>query len=396
MIPIGTSNRLNHRPTANIILIALNFIIFLIPFFLRLTGNPEAAFRLHELLASYQLHSEYPRLYEFITYAFLHANFSHIAGNMIFLLIFGNNVNDRLGNTGYLLLYLGGAIFSGIGHVVVSQANVLGASGAVAAITGAYMVLFPKTYINVLWMFILITTFEIPAVYFILFKLIILDNILAPRLYGAGNVAYTAHLAGYFFGIAIPMFLLSIKLLPHSQYDLWAVFQRWHRRQRYQATVSDGYNPYGVDKPQSDRRKVFAKVRKSAPAHPHAEEITTLRNQVNQAMGQGDLDTAAKSYRSILELDAEHVMPQQYQLDLANKLMQDNQHPQAAQAYELFLENYRQYPFIEQIQLMLGLLYSRYLNKPQTARKNLQAALEKLQDSGQRQMCQDELKRLQA
>ena len=392
MIPIGTSCRLNRRPTANYILIALNFIIFLIPFFLHLSGKTEAAIRINELLKSYMLHSQYPRLYEFITYAFLHGGWMHILSNMIFLLIFGNNVNDRLGHTGYLLLYLGGAVFSGIGHVLLSQAPVLGASGAVAAVTGTYMVLFPKTHIQVLWLFIIITTFEVPAFYFILIKLIIIDNIIAQP----EGVAYWAHLAGYFFGIAIPMVLLSIKLLPHSQFDLWAVFQRWQRRQRYQASVSGGYNPYGTDKPQSDRKTVFAKVRKSAARHPQAEKITELRNQINQAMAQGSLDTAVNAYQQLLEIDPEHVMPEQYQLDLANKLMQNNQHRQAAQAYELFLENYRHYPFIEQIQLMLGLLYSRYLNKPETARKNLQAALEKLHDSGQRQMCQDELDRLKA
>ena len=392
MIPIGTSVQLRRRPTANYILIFLNFVVFLIPLVVKATGQSEAAQRAHDLLYSYMLHSSHPRLYEFITSAFLHAGWMHILGNMIFLLIFGNNVNDRLGNTGYLLLYLGGAIFSGIGHVLVSNSPVLGASGAVAAITGAYMVLFPKTEIRVLWMFILITTFEVPAFYFVLVKLIIIDNIIAPELPGsAGNVAHSAHLAGYFFGIAIPMALLALKMLPHSHFDLWAVCKRWQRRQQY---AGSEHQPFGMEPPRDQRKFVFAKVRRSTPSHPQSEQITELRSRVSQAMLDSQLDTAAQAYRELLEVDPTQAMPEQTQLDIANKLMQDGQHLSAAQAYELFLENYLRYPFREQIQLMLGLLYSRYLSKPDLAQKNLQAALEKLRDAGQRQMCQDELNRL--
>jgi len=391
MIPIGTSVQLSRRPTANYILILLNFVVFLIPLLVKVLGQPEAAVRIRDLMHNYMLHSSHPQLHEFITYAFLHAGWAHILGNMIFLLIFGNNVNDRLGHTGYLLLYLGGGIFSGIGHVLFSDAPVLGASGAVAAITGTYMVLFPKTEIRVLWIFILITTFEVPAFYFVLVKLIFIDNIISPKLAGPSNVAYGAHLAGYFFGIAVPMALLAFKLLPHSHFDLWAVMKRWQRRRQY---AGSEHHPFGIDPPRDQRKFVFAKVHRSTPTHPHSGQITELRSRISQAMLDGQLDVAANAYRELIEVDPHQAMPEQTQLDIANKLMQDSQHTSAAQAYELFLENYRRYPFREQIQLMLGLLYSRYLSNPDLAQKNLQAALEKLRDPGQRQMCQDELNRL--
>jgi membrane associated rhomboid family serine protease len=391
MIPIGTSVQLSRRPTANIVLIALNSVVFLAPLLLKLLGQPSAGANLHRLMESYMLHSSHPQLHEFITYAFLHAGWMHILGNMVFLLIFGNNVNDRLGNTGYLLLYLGGAIFAGFGHVLVSTSPVLGASGAVAAITGAYFVLFPKTEIRILWTIILITTFDVPAFYFVLVKLIILDNLIAPEIYGSGGVAHGAHLAGYLFGIAVPMALLALKLLPHSHFDLWAVMKRWQRRQPGQPGA---YQPFGMEPPTDQRKFVFAKVRRSVPSHPQSEQITELRSRISQAMLDGELITAAKVYQELLDVDANQTMPEQSQLDIANKLMQESQHSAAAQAYELFLENYTRYPFREQIQLMLGLLYSRYLSKPDLAQKNLQGALEKLRDSGQRQMCQDELDRI--
>jgi len=100
----------------------------------------------------------------------------HVIGNMFFLYLFGNNVNDKLGNIGYLCLYLGGSVFAGIGHAMLHSNPVLGASGAVAAVTGAYLVLFPRTLITVIYWFFFIGTMELPALYFIVFKLIVWDT----------------------------------------------------------------------------------------------------------------------------------------------------------------------------------------------------------------------------
>ena len=73
----------------------------------------------------------------------------------------------------------------------------------------------------------------------------------------------------------------------------------------------------------------------------------------------------------------------------------NNKHAEAAQAYEQFLTHYTSYEYAEQVELMLGILYSRYLDKPEPAVKHLQAAAKKLTNPGQLKMCQDELARLQ-
>ena len=240
IIPIGTDNQLSRKPQMNYILIILNFVVF---FAVNVFDKVPAP-----VVQDSMLHPGMPRLYQFITYAFLHAGWMHIIGNMLFLYIFGNNVNDKLGNLGYLLFYLGGAIFSGVGHVLVSDPMidipVRGASGAIAAVTGAYMVLFPKTYINIIYVIFFIGTAEIPAVYFILFKLIIYDNVIG-QIGSSTNIAYNAHLAGYIFGIVIPMLLLVLKLLPHSHYDLWALVRRWRQRSQYRNMVGQGHDPFG-------------------------------------------------------------------------------------------------------------------------------------------------------
>ena len=401
MIPIGTNNRLNRRPTANYILIIMNVVIYVVPIVLPLILNalgasPEQSeFTRSDIqnnLRNLMLHPERPLLHEFITYAFLHGSLSHILGNMFFLWVFGNNVNDRLGHLGYTLLYLGGAVFSGLGHALFNASPVLGASGAVATVTGAYMVLFPKTYVNVLVIFFIITFIEIPALWFILFKLIILDNIIPLRFphYFTDNIAYGAHLAGYVFGLAIPMIMLAIKMLPRSHFDLLALLERWKRRREFNQAVNSGPDPIW----QTSGKDHKSRPGPSKTPDPHAEQIIALRADITRAISTGDYETAATLYLRICDLDENQVLPQQQQLDVANKLMEKGAHAQAARAYELFLETHKAYPYPEQIQLMLGLVYSRYLQQFDAARSNLQSALERLNDAGQRQMAQEELAKL--
>ena len=389
IIPIGTDNPLSRKPLVNYLLIVANFAIFLLTYDPHLIDyNVKAV--LTDAAAPYKLFPQGPELVQFISYAFLHASWMHIIGNMLFLYIFGNNVNDKLGHVGYMLLYLGGAVFSGLGHIAVSDTPVLGASGAVAAVTGAYMVLFPKTRVHILYVIFFIGSTELPALYFILFKLIVWDNILGPKLGGADHIAYTAHLAGYAFGIAIPMGMLALKVLPHSHYDLWALAQRWRKRQQFSSMVSRGYDPFTGQGPKPKR--VRATV--TDVTDQQVEQIARLRDQISQSMYANELGRAVENYLELVKLDRGQVLPLQQQLDVANKLMQTGRHAEAAAAYEAFIDHYKTYQMLEQIELMLGLTYSRYLDRKDLAKNHLTAALAKLTDPGQKKMCQDELDRL--
>jgi membrane associated rhomboid family serine protease len=334
------------------------------------------------------------RLWQLVSYAFLHGTFIHILGNMFFLYVFGNNVNDKLGNIGYLCLYLAGAVFSGIGHTLLhlsSPIPTLGASGAVAAITGAYLVLFPQTLLTVFyWLFIFIGTMEIPALYFIGFKLIFWDNMYERRI---PNVAYDAHLSGYAFGILAVLGMLMTGLIASSSFDLWAMIKRWNRRRRYRDAISSGYDPFT-----SQTRSKQIKVKEvKTPAQKELEEKTKeLCNGISSRIAQRNLPAAAELYLELMRLDSEQLLPRQHLLDTANQLASDHKHAEAARAYEQFLSHYDNYEHADQVQLMLGILYSRYLDKPEPAVKHLQAAAKKLSDAGQLKMCQDELTKLQA
>ena len=332
-----------------------------------------------------------PELWQFISYAFLHGGYMHIIGNMFFLYLFGNNVNDKLGHVGYLCIYLAGGVFSGIGHLLVGGGNVLGASGAVAAVTGAYLVLFPQTLITVLYWFFFIGTLELPALYFIAFKMIILDNVIIR--YTTSAVAYDAHLAGYAFGIASMLALLATGLIKASNFDLWAMLKRWNRRRVYRDTVSGGYDPFGS---RVTAKPVKAKEVGGAADKEQDPRIGQVRNEISRRIAERNVPAAADLYLELMGLDSRQVLPRQHLLDIANQLASENKPGESARAYEQFLEHYGTYEYAEQVQLMLGILYSRYLEAPGPAVKYLEAAAEKLSDPGQLKMCRDELARLKS
>lgn len=388
ILPIRTSIRPTRTPYVNYALIVANAIIFFLQFRIDpITGT----LVLRPWVRQFMLVPAHPHPLQFIGYAFLHANFLHIFFNMFFLYLFGNNVNARISHIGYLFFYLAGAVFSGIGHAVLHSSSpipTLGASGAVAAVTGAYLVLFPQTLITVFYWFFFIGTMEVPALYFIAFKLILIDNIIARA---KSTIAYDAHLAGYGFGIVSILFLLATGLLASSSFDLWAMIKQWNHRRRYYNVVSSGYDPFTGRR----ARQIKVKEVEKAVAPKPSDKIIQLRNQIGRRIVQRNLPAAAEIYLELMKVDSNQLLPRQYLLDIANQLASEKKAAESAQAYEQFLAHYGNYQYIEQVELMLGILYSRYLDQPEKAIKHLQAAAQKLSDPSQLKMCRDELARLQ-
>ena len=112
-------------------------------------------------------------------------------------------------------------------------------------------------------------------------------------------------------------------------------------------------------------------------------------------MLERNLPAAAEIYLELMRHDSEQILPRQHLLDIANQLAGDNKPAESARAYEQFLTHYSSYEYAEQVELMLGILYCRYLNQSKLAIKYLEAAAKKLTDPGQLKMCKDELARLQ-
>jgi len=395
ILPIRTNIRPWRTPYTNYALIVANIIIFLITYSPHYSwiGGTRVLEPLRPAAEQFMLVPKYWRLWQLVTYAFLHGGIMHIVGNMFFLYLFGNNVNDRLGHIGYLGFYLAGAVFSGIGHAILHSSSpipCLGASGAVAAVTGAYLALFPQTLITVVYWLIFIGTIELPALYFIGFKLIFWDNVLERRV---PNVAYDAHLSGYAFGVLAILAMLAIGLIKSGTFDMLAMIKRWNRRRQYRDVVSSGLDPFTGR--QTTKQIKVKEVKKTAAELKQDEKITQLRNEIATRINQRNFTTAAQSYIELMTLDNQQILPRQHLLDIANQLASENKHAESAGAYEQFLAHYSSYEYVEQVQLMLGLLYSRYLDKPDLALKYLQEAAKKLSDPGQLKMCQDELTKLQ-
>ncbi len=137
---------------------------------------------------------------------FLHAGWLHIAGNMLFLWVFGNNVEDRLGRLAFIVFYvLGGLAAAGLQLAFDPSSAVpnLGASGAIAAILGAYLVLFPRARVHTLVILFFITVIDLPAVVVLIawFVLQLFSGVGAMSTEVSGGVAYWAHVGGFVFGI---------------------------------------------------------------------------------------------------------------------------------------------------------------------------------------------------
>ena len=124
-------------------------------------------------------------------------------------------------------------------------------------------------------------------------------------------------------------------------------------------------------------------------------QVLSLRQQILDSLAAHDMPRSVQLYSQLRQADSAQVLPTQAQLDLANQLMVQADYTQAADAYELFLKTYTTHPQSAQVQLMLGLIYTRYLGQPDKARDLLSKALGSLpQDSPAHQMCRTELDRI--
>ena len=146
-----------------------------------------------------------PAYMTLISSMFLHGGWMHLIGNMTYLYIFGDNIEDELGKFKFLIFYISCGIFAGLCQALIdvnSEIPMIGASGAISGILGAYLILFPKKDIKVFfWFFIFIKVFRIPAMYvigcWIFIQFFSLNNS------EESNIAYLAHIGGFISGIIL-------------------------------------------------------------------------------------------------------------------------------------------------------------------------------------------------
>lgn len=210
MIPVRDTHPSSTYPVVNIALIVINVFVFLVQSskgvnlerFVYIYGLVPARYSVPEVAAYF---TPLQQVFSFVSFMFLHGGFMHLIGNMWTLFIFGDNIEDRLGHFRYLVFYFLCGLASGIVHLVFnlhSTVPVIGASGAIAGIMGAYFVLFPHSRILTIIPIIIIPWFvEIPAFIFLgLWFLIQMLNAAGSSGMG-GGIAWWAHIGGFVFGI---------------------------------------------------------------------------------------------------------------------------------------------------------------------------------------------------
>jgi membrane associated rhomboid family serine protease len=222
VIPLRDANSTRRAPLVTLLLIAACFIAFawelgvlassgqagLSQFFADHGAVPA---RVTEAVRSGQLASE--ALVGVVTSVFLHDGWLHLLGNMLFLWIFGNNVEDRLGRPGFVLFYLLGGVAAALTQVAIdpnSTLPVVGASGAIAATLGAYLVLFPRARIlSLVFLGFFYQLIEVPALLVLgfWFVLQLIDGFASLGLSSAteGGVAFFAHIGGFVTGLLIAL-----------------------------------------------------------------------------------------------------------------------------------------------------------------------------------------------
>ncbi|MGB9628295.1 MAG: rhomboid family intramembrane serine protease [Thermodesulfobacteriota bacterium] len=210
MIPIRDAIRSKNFPLVNLIIIVLNIIVF----FWELLQGPhlkEALFLYGIVPMRYsdpEIAIQFTRIEQwlpFLTSMFLHGGFLHILGNMWFLYIFGDNIEDRLGHFRYLFFYLLCGVAAGLVHLFTnwgSDIPTIGASGAISGVMGAYLLLYPHSKIlTLIPIFFFFQFVEIPAFIFLGYWLLIqlFSASLTPK--NVGGVAFWAHIGGFVAGL---------------------------------------------------------------------------------------------------------------------------------------------------------------------------------------------------
>jgi membrane associated rhomboid family serine protease len=222
MIPIRDTIRSETYPIVNSLMIAVNVLVFFVELsqrqelnkFIYAYGLVPARYSIPQISAYFTAGQQ---AIAFLTFMFLHGGFLHLLGNMWFLYIFGDNVEDRLGHLRYLVFYLVCGLASGISHLALnwhSEIPTIGASGAIAGVMGAYFILYPKAKVlTLIPIFFFFQFLEVPAFLFLgvwfLFQFLSAAGTSAQM----GGIAWWAHIGGFIFGI---IFLKLFEMLPET------------------------------------------------------------------------------------------------------------------------------------------------------------------------------------
>ena len=224
MIPISDRLPTRRVPVVNYLLILVNVLVF-IWMWLAGSGQEAIVYQFALIPANFLANINAANVTDIFTSMFMHGGLAHLGGNMLYLWIFGDNVEDRLGRVGYLVFYLFGGVTASLTHILTnpnSQIPTVGASGAIAAVLGAYLVMYPRARVATfipLGFFMRLTLLPASIVLGLWFVLQLFSGFLSLGGPDVGGVAFWAHIGGFVTGVVLGL-LFRGRRQP-TQYVQW-------------------------------------------------------------------------------------------------------------------------------------------------------------------------------
>jgi len=377
ILPIGDDNPNEKTPYVHYLIMALNVMVFL--YTLRHTGfGSSRAFYLKWGLVPARF-----SMVKVFTSMYFHGGLGHIFGNMLFLWIVGDNVEDRLGHVGYLAFYHLAGVAACLVHVATdphATIPLVGASGAISGVMGAYAVFFPRARIKIwYWIFLFFTDIIYVSAKWAV-GLWFVEQLLLWSLGGGMGVAYGAHVGGIVFGVVVALALRKLFLKEPDSV----------RRILRTAAPAGGARPRPARGP--------------APELPQWEQLSGPQLQpqlddnagIMEALEAGHLQLAYRYFTRATTGFRRVPLRRQTAMRLADALLRDGRYGPAARVYEVIVETLPESDDTPEAAFRLGTILSRASGDYARARDYLTRAYETHPDVRRRRSAYDELKRIDA
>lgn len=340
------------------------------PVLLRLpTAGPDPV-PVPALIANYGFWGNHPTLSTLFTHMFIHGDWLHLIGNMLFLWIFGSLLEDAIRPWGLAAVYLGGGLCAVVAHLLISQAlgdrvdvPMVGASGAVAGVMGLFMLRFHKTRVEVwYWVLFVWGTFWVRSIWALLYWIVlevfggVMDSLFSPA---AGGVAHWAHVGGFVAGaIAAPCVggLTAAKreyITDDPETNVEYLKRTEKARDAEKALAQDPTNAYLM-------RKVAQAYRRAGEFEQASEMYI---RSVGRFVARGMMDQGGEVYLELIEYNDGAVLPAEIEFRLAQHL-EAVRIQQSLRLYRSIVGNYPTRPEAEQSLLRLPVLYAQTLHQP--------------------------------
>ncbi len=357
IFPLGDDNPTKTQPVMTWLLIAANVAVFGM-FNLQIADVYLQAWTLR-----WGFDVDHPFGVQMFTSMFMHAGLWHLLGNMWVLWIVGNNVEDKLGRTRYLLLYVAGGAAAALAYTAIAlvtetspeilaklggrQPPLVGASGAIAAIMGTYLVFFPEARIRlmVFWFWIV----PVRAKWFIgLTILLDLFRSVSAQQAAVGGVATMAHVGGGFFGV-IAALVLKPMVGGGALGDAWDVHTGFSKRQQ------PGSEPL--------RQGRAPRVERMAPEETDEVAMAGVERSISALVRDGRVREAIDVYPAYVAMAREQPLPDDVQIEIAHEFYRQWLPREAIPAYLRYLETHPRGDDAPEAKFRLGVLYARGLSR---------------------------------